>query len=88
MPRTKQHDRQFILLDDGQHQLHADEIINELENGATITSVANRLDVSTSHLRQWLARTEVPRGETNDVGIDDAAKTVWEERLATPSPLP
>jgi transposase len=54
--RTKLLDRQHILLEDGQKPVYAAEVAMNLQNGTSIDEAANRLDVSTSHLRQWLRR--------------------------------
>jgi transposase len=70
MPRTKQHDRQYILLDDGQQAVTAAEVVAYLRDGSTVDAQANRLDVSSSHLRQWLARN----------GYHAVKQTTWQQQ--------
>jgi hypothetical protein len=69
MPRTKQHDRRYILLDEGQQGVHASDVAARLQNGSSVDIEANNLDVSVSHLRQWLARN----------GYRPVKQTTWQQ---------
>ena len=54
--RVPTRDRKLILLDNEQSPVWAEDVAKRLQNGETLSVVSAHLQVSDSHLREWLRR--------------------------------